>query len=45
MWLHFINVTVKAQKSLSSKMVTQVSANFRKLCFGTLYNKTLNNFA
>ena len=30
--------------SLSSKMATQISTNFRKLCSCTAYNKTLNKF-
>ena len=39
-WLRFINITVKTQQySLSSKMATQISANFRKLYFCTAYSK------
>ena len=34
----------KQKKSLSSKMATQISTNFRKLCSCTAYNKTLNKF-
>ena len=32
------------KKCLSSKMATQISTNFRKLCSCTAYNKTLNKF-
>ena len=40
-WLHVINITVKTQQySLSSKMATQISVNFRKLYSCTAYNKT-----
>ena len=40
-WLHVINITVTTQQySLSSKMATQISVNFRKLYSCTAYNKT-----
>ena len=48
-WLHFINITLtvktpkKKPESRSSKMATQISANFRILYSRAVYKKTLNN--